>query len=90
VTEHPGSWDKNLPWAKFSYNNSYQESLKTTPFEVLYECHCRTVLNWIEPGEKVTFGPDIVEEAVTPGFKAKPDAHRMYAQDQVVIHTVRM
>jgi hypothetical protein len=27
---------------------------------------------------------------VTPGFKAKPDAHRMYAQDQVVIHTVRM
>jgi hypothetical protein len=29
-------------------------------------------------------------ENVTPGFKAKPDAHRMYAQDQVVIHTVRM
>jgi hypothetical protein len=28
--------------------------------------------------------------SVTPGFKAKPDAHRMYAQDQVVIHTVRM
>jgi hypothetical protein len=27
---------------------------------------------------------------VTPGFKAKPDAHRMYVQDQVVIHTVRM
>jgi hypothetical protein len=30
------------------------------------------------------------EAYVTPGFKAKPDAHRMYAQDQVVIHTVRM
>jgi hypothetical protein len=29
-------------------------------------------------------------DVVTPGFKAKPDAHRMYAQDQVVIHTVRM
>jgi hypothetical protein len=28
---------------------------------------------------------------VTPGFlRPKPDAHRMYAQDQVVIHTVRM
>jgi hypothetical protein len=24
--EYPGSWDKNLPWAEFSYNNSYQES----------------------------------------------------------------
>jgi hypothetical protein len=31
-----------------------------------------------------------VRDGVTPGFKAKPDAHRMYAQDQVVIHTVRM
>jgi hypothetical protein len=35
--EHQGSWDKNLPWAEFSYNNSYQESLKMTLFEVLYE-----------------------------------------------------
>jgi hypothetical protein len=33
---------------------------------------------------------DLTSQAVTPGFKAKPDAHRMYAQDQVVIHTVRM
>jgi transposase InsO family protein len=36
VMEYPGSWDKNLPWAEFSYNNSYQESLKMTPFEALY------------------------------------------------------
>jgi hypothetical protein len=35
--EYQGSWDKNLPWAEFSYNNSYQESLKMAPFEVLYE-----------------------------------------------------
>jgi hypothetical protein len=64
VMEYPGSWDKNLPWAKFSYNNSYQESLKMAPFEVLYGRRCRTPLNWIEPGEKVIFGPDIVDEAV--------------------------
>jgi hypothetical protein len=36
VMEYPGSWDKNLPWAEFSYNNSYQESLKMAPFEALY------------------------------------------------------
>jgi transposase InsO family protein len=36
VMEYLGSWDKNLPWAEFSYNNSYQESLKMTPFEALY------------------------------------------------------
>jgi hypothetical protein len=63
VMEYPGSWDKNLSWVEFSYNNSYQQSLKISPFEVLYGCRCRTPLNWIEPGEKVTFGPDLVEEA---------------------------
>jgi hypothetical protein len=36
VLEHPGSWDQNLPWAEFSYNNSYQENLKIAPFKVLY------------------------------------------------------
>jgi hypothetical protein len=34
-----------------------------TPFEVLYGRRCRTLLNWIEPGEKVIFGPDIIEKA---------------------------
>jgi hypothetical protein len=63
VLEHQGSWDKNLPWAEFSYNNSYQESLKMAPFEVLYGRLCRTPLNWIELGEKVIFGLDHVEEA---------------------------
>jgi hypothetical protein len=63
VLEHPGSRDHNLSWAEFSYNNSYQESIKTAPFEVLYGHRCRTPLNWIEPGEKVIFGPDLVEEA---------------------------
>jgi hypothetical protein len=63
VMEYPGSWDKNLPWAEFSYNNSYQESLMIASFKVLYECRCCTPLNWIEPEEKVIFGPDIVDEA---------------------------
>jgi hypothetical protein len=63
VMEYQGSWDKNLPWAEFSHNNNYQESLKMALFEVLYGRRCPTPLNWIEPGEKVIFGPDIVEEA---------------------------
>jgi acyl-ACP thioesterase len=36
VMAHPGSCDKNLPWDEFLYNNSYQESMKMAPFEVLY------------------------------------------------------
>jgi hypothetical protein len=51
------------PLAEFSYNNSYQESLKMAPFEVLYRHRCCTPLNWIEPGEKVIFAPDLVDEA---------------------------
>jgi hypothetical protein len=33
------------------------------PFEVLYGHRSRTTLNWIEPGDKVMFGPNLVEEA---------------------------
>jgi hypothetical protein len=36
IMEYQGSWEKNLPSGEFSYNNSYQESLKMAPFEVLY------------------------------------------------------
>jgi hypothetical protein len=33
------------------------------PFKVLYGHGCHTPHNWIEPREKVIFGPDLVEEA---------------------------
>jgi hypothetical protein len=54
------SWDKCLPYAEFSYNNSYQKSLKMSPFEVLYGCKCRTTLFWNEPRENQVFGPEIL------------------------------
>jgi hypothetical protein len=56
-------WDKHLPLAEFSYNNSYQESIKMSPFEALYGRPYRTPLSWSESGERVIFGPDIVTEA---------------------------
>jgi transposase InsO family protein len=37
------SWDKSLSYAEFSYNNSYQESLKMAPFEMLYGRRCRAL-----------------------------------------------
>jgi hypothetical protein len=56
------SWDKSLSYAKLSYNNSYQESLKIAPFEMLYG-RCQTLLFWSEPGEWKVFGPNILLEA---------------------------
>jgi hypothetical protein len=60
--EFPQKWDDCLPLAKFSYNNSYQESIKMAPFEALYGRRCCTPLNWSEPGERWFFRPDMVKE----------------------------
>jgi hypothetical protein len=56
-------WDKHLPLAEFSYNNSYQESIKMSPFKALDGRPYHTPLSWSELGERVIFGPDIVTEA---------------------------
>jgi hypothetical protein len=56
-------WEDCLPFAEFSYNNSYQASLQMAPFEALYGRKCRTHLNWSETGESQVFGPDVIKEA---------------------------
>ena len=38
-------WDECLTLAEFSYNNSYQESIRMAPFEALYGKKCRTPLS---------------------------------------------
>ena len=55
-------WEESLPYAEFSYNNSYQASLKMAPFEVLYGRKCRTPLNWSETGERTLIGPNIIQQ----------------------------
>ena len=58
-------WDicDNLPYAEFSYNNSYQASLKMALFEALYGRRCRTQLLWDEVGDRQLFGPDLTKES---------------------------
>jgi transposase InsO family protein len=63
VLQHGGSWDKSLPYAEFSYNNSYQASLKMLPFEALYGRKCKTPLYWDQTGERQFFGPELIQEA---------------------------
>jgi hypothetical protein len=62
VLEFLQKWDDCLPLAEFSYNNSYQESIKMAPFEALYGRRCHTPLNWSELGERCFFRPDMVKE----------------------------
>jgi hypothetical protein len=56
VLHYGKNWDKCLSLAEFSYNNSYQSSLKMAPFEALYGRRCRTLLNWSQAGEREVFG----------------------------------
>jgi hypothetical protein len=62
VLEFPQKWDDCLPLVEFSYNNSYQESIKMAQFEALYGRRCRTPLNWSELGERWFFRPDLVKQ----------------------------
>jgi hypothetical protein len=57
------SWDKSLLYAEFSYNNSYQESVKIASFEMLYRRRCRTPLFWNETRDQKVFGPNILQKA---------------------------
>ena len=59
----PKKWDGCLKLAEFSYNNSYQESIRMAPFEALYGKKCRTPLNWVQVGDRGYFGPDFIKEA---------------------------
>src|SRR3954469_24537968 len=61
--DYGSSWDDDLPYAEFSYNNSYQDSLQMAPFELLYGRKCRTPLMWDEVGERQLFGPDLIRDA---------------------------
>ena len=61
--DYGSSWDDNLPYAEFSYNKSYQASLKMAPFEALYGRRCRTPLLWDEVGNRQLFGPDLIKES---------------------------
>src|SRR3954466_617004 len=47
-----GTWEDHLPLAEFSYNNSYQSSLKATPYQIC--CY--------EPGSSKEFVPDYIKE----------------------------
>ncbi|WVZ79681.1 hypothetical protein U9M48_027234 [Paspalum notatum var. saurae] len=63
VLTYGPNWEDSLPFAEFSYNNSYQASIEMSPFQALYGRQCKTPLMWEEAGERQFFGPAMFEEA---------------------------
>jgi transposase InsO family protein len=59
VLTYGKDWEDSLSYSEFSYNNSYQSSLKTSLYEVLYGKKCRTPLMWSEVGDHIIEGLDL-------------------------------
>jgi hypothetical protein len=61
--QHGNSWDKSLPYAEFSYNNSYQASLKdvTVRDSVWQEMRDSSILD--QTRGRQFFGPELIQEA---------------------------
>ncbi|XP_062094034.1 uncharacterized protein LOC133800074 [Humulus lupulus] len=52
-----------LPLMEFSYNNSYQSTIRIVPYAMLYGWKCMSPLHWDEVDEKQILGPRKVGEA---------------------------
>ncbi|GJZ85810.1 putative reverse transcriptase domain-containing protein [Tanacetum coccineum] len=78
-------WVKHLPLAEFSYNNSYQSSIKAVPYEALYGRKCRSLVCWAEVGEAQLSGPELIQETteksvlVKQRMQAAQDRQKSYA-----------
>ncbi|CAN6711839.1 unnamed protein product [Malus baccata var. baccata] len=62
VLQFSDGWHDYLDWMELAYNNSYHSSIGMVPFEALYGKSCRTPLYWLDVGERVLVGLEIVEE----------------------------
>ena len=61
VLDFSGSWDRYIPLMEFAYNNSYQSSIGTAPYETFYGRICRTPMCWTELHEHKIIGLDLVK-----------------------------
>ena len=62
MIDYEGSLDRLIPLVEFVYNNSFQSSIGTTPYEAFYGRKCRTPLCWTKLSEKKIIGPDLIQE----------------------------
>ena len=57
-----GGWDEHFPLIEFAYNNSCQASIQMTPYEALYGRPCRSPVFWMEVGERLSTGLDLIRD----------------------------
>ena len=85
ILQFKGHWNEYLPFAEFTYNNSYHSSIEMSPYEALYGKQCRTPLCWNETSERKLLGPEIVQttvdkvNVVRARLKAAQERQKSYA-----------
>ncbi|KAG8472937.1 hypothetical protein CXB51_034843 [Gossypium anomalum] len=86
ILEFSGSWEQYLPLIKFTYNNSFQSSIKMAPYEALYGRKYRTSLFWTELSESKIFKVDLVKDAeqkvkvIRESLKATSDRQKPFGR----------
>ena len=53
-----------MPLGEFSYNNSYQVTIKMVPFEALYSRKYRMPLCWNDLDDVLIVGPEMTQEMI--------------------------
>nr|GEV51218.1 putative reverse transcriptase domain, ribonuclease H-like domain, aspartic peptidase domain protein [Tanacetum cinerariifolium] len=85
VIDFGKGWVNHLPLVEFSYNNSYQASIKAAPFEALYGRKCCSPVCWAEVGEVQLISPELVQETtkkiiqIKQRIQAARDRQKSYA-----------
>ncbi|GKA70344.1 putative reverse transcriptase domain-containing protein [Tanacetum coccineum] len=62
VIDFGKGWVKHLPFAEFSYKNSYHASIKAAPYEAHYGRKRRSPVCWAKVGEAQLTGPKLIQE----------------------------
>jgi hypothetical protein len=85
VRTKPTKWEEYLHLVEFAYNNGYQTSAKMSPFEVLYDRKCTTLISWDNPVDRLMMGPEMLQEMekmvrkVQHNLKEAQDRQKSYA-----------
>ena len=69
VLYQPSKWEDYIHLVEFAYN--YQNSLKTSPFEVLYGRWCKVPLSWGNSEDEMDLGPDMLAQMETMLWQIK-------------------
>ena len=85
VRTKPRKWEDYLHLLEFTYNNGYQTSAKLSPFEILYDRKCTTLITWDNPVDRLMVGPEMLQEMenmvrkVQQNLKEAQDRQKSYA-----------